>query len=281
MFKTDVKVCANCGKKNPVLYKKCRTCDEWLGKVKSVPKVDENSIVFKRMERLVAIRNDLDFAVNTMNVIPEDVISFVDKFRFLYLLVDMVKDGCDTCAEFLELLVLEGKAIQGLLPVDHQRSQQMLLRIPEIQEHLAVFEQAQAQAHPHNDIHTVQSLVYNFGIHQQLPHFHHPDDDWEAVPDNVLNQYEEDGPATDDQLKLLVVVPDEHVSADPEDKCAICMEQYKTATMVKLPCGHLYHSICIMEWLKKNNKCPLGRCPIVSLQQLLDDKIKEVKELSE
>ncbi len=185
----------------------------------------------------------------------------------------MVKDGCEVCTEFLELLVLEGKAIQGLVPVDQQRSQQMLLRIPEIQEHLLAFE----QAHPQNDIHTVQSLVYNFGIHQHIQHFHHPDDDWEEVPHEVLNSYEADGPATDDQIQLLVVVPDEHVSDDAADTCVICIEPYKTATVVRFPCGHMFHSICIMEWLKKNNKCPLGRCPIVSLQQLLDDKIKEAK----
>jgi len=279
MFKTDAKVCANCGKKNPVLYKKCMACDGSLDKVKHVPKVDENSVVFKRMDRLIAIRNDLDFAIHTMNAIPEDVISFIDKFRVLYLLVEMVKDGCDVCTEFLELLVLEGKAIQGLLAVDQQRSQLMLARIPVIREHLEAFQQA--QAHLQNDIHTVQSLVYNFGIYQHIPHFHHPDDDWEEVPHEIVNQYELDGPATDEQIQLLVVVPDEHLSDDPEDKCVVCLEQYKKATVVKLPCGHLYHSICVMEWLKKNNKCPLGRCPIVSLQQLLDNKINEVKKSSE
>ena len=271
MFKTEAKICANCGKKNPILYKKCISCKESLNTKINIQPNNEDSIVFKRMSRMISIRDDLNYAVTTMNLLPENLISYVEKFRFLYLLIDMAINDCEICISFLELLVLEGKATEHIIPMDEQRSEQMLDQLPNIQQHL------NDTYHQENDIHTVQRLVYNFGIHMQIPELqhHHPDDDWEEVPAELIQQYELDGAATDDQLKLIEVVPDEHVSEDPTDICVICMNQYKVSTVVKLPCGHLYHSICIMEWLKKSNKCPLGRCPIKTVGQLLNDKINK------
>ena len=40
-------------------------------------------------------------------------------------------------------------------------------------------------------------------------------------------------------------------------ECSICLESYKFSSIIKiLPCGHLYHSKCIEDWLKISNVCP-------------------------
>jgi hypothetical protein len=47
--------------------------------------------------------------------------------------------------------------------------------------------------------------------------------------------------------------------------------------IIKLPCDqrHIFHSICIQEWLKKNNSCPLCKKPIT-----MQDLKKQKKEIS-
>uniref|UniRef100_A0ACD5ZPJ9 Uncharacterized protein n=1 Tax=Avena sativa TaxID=4498 RepID=A0ACD5ZPJ9_AVESA len=42
--------------------------------------------------------------------------------------------------------------------------------------------------------------------------------------------------------------------------CAICKDDLPlAATARRLPCGHLYHSICIVQWLEMHNSCPVCR----------------------
>ncbi|PKA61804.1 E3 ubiquitin-protein ligase RING1-like [Apostasia shenzhenica] len=42
--------------------------------------------------------------------------------------------------------------------------------------------------------------------------------------------------------------------------CAICKEQLPIETEAKqLPCSHLYHSFCILPWLRSRNSCPVCR----------------------
>ena len=45
--------------------------------------------------------------------------------------------------------------------------------------------------------------------------------------------------------------------------CSICLENLKDNNCVILNCEHIYHKICIKEWLKKNNSCPNCRINII------------------
>ncbi|EXC17829.1 E3 ubiquitin-protein ligase RING1-like protein [Morus notabilis] len=51
-------------------------------------------------------------------------------------------------------------------------------------------------------------------------------------------------------------------SYDPASKmmCSICMEEVKIGSHItRMPCSHMFHSDCIVEWLNKSHTCPLCR----------------------
>ncbi|XP_059654305.1 uncharacterized protein LOC132301028 [Cornus florida] len=44
------------------------------------------------------------------------------------------------------------------------------------------------------------------------------------------------------------------------EKCSICLEMFcHGESIVSMPCYHLYHGICIHQWLKTSHYCPLCR----------------------
>ena len=48
------------------------------------------------------------------------------------------------------------------------------------------------------------------------------------------------------------------VNANEEEKCTICIGEFKDNERVKkLPCRHVYHPTCIDTWLARNAHCPL------------------------
>ncbi|KAF8035232.1 hypothetical protein BT93_C1298 [Corymbia citriodora subsp. variegata] len=45
--------------------------------------------------------------------------------------------------------------------------------------------------------------------------------------------------------------------------CCICLEELNgIKKAVEIPCSHLFHCKCIIEWLKYNSSCPLCRCKV-------------------
>ncbi|KAL2453961.1 E3 ubiquitin ligase BIG BROTHER [Abeliophyllum distichum] len=43
-----------------------------------------------------------------------------------------------------------------------------------------------------------------------------------------------------------------------KEECVICFAEYRNGTrLTTLPCTHIYHSECIVRWLKLNKKCPV------------------------
>ncbi|CAD5318588.1 unnamed protein product [Arabidopsis thaliana] len=48
-----------------------------------------------------------------------------------------------------------------------------------------------------------------------------------------------------------------------QQDCAICLDRFKKGeTLVHLPCGHKFHSICLLPWLDTNVYCPYCRTDI-------------------
>lgn len=47
-------------------------------------------------------------------------------------------------------------------------------------------------------------------------------------------------------------------TADEDDVCVVCCEQYQTGDVLKLmPCFHKYHKACITAWLLRQDRCPI------------------------
>ncbi|WAQ97044.1 RN181-like protein [Mya arenaria] len=60
-----------------------------------------------------------------------------------------------------------------------------------------------------------------------------------------------------EELPTRIVTPSE---AAEEKKCPVCIGLFDEEDEVKeLPCGHRFHSPCILPWLQKVNSCPLCR----------------------
>nr|AFK36630.1 unknown [Lotus japonicus] len=48
-------------------------------------------------------------------------------------------------------------------------------------------------------------------------------------------------------------------------KCSICQEEYVAADEVgSLKCEHKYHVVCIQQWLRLKNWCPICKAPVAS-----------------
>lgn len=82
---------------------------------------------------------------------------------------------------------------------------------------------------------------------------------------------EKDLPAS---VPAVVALPSVEVTGG---ECAICKEEMKQGRDVcELPCQHLFHWMCILPWLRKNNTCPCCR-----FQLPTDDVFAEIQRLWE
>jgi E3 ubiquitin-protein ligase RNF115/126 len=79
-----------------------------------------------------------------------------------------------------------------------------------------------------------------------------------AAAMSLLEQHEPVGepPAPTASIAALPSV----LVSDPAADCAVCLGDLPLASVaMKLPCSHLYHSVCIITWLRRHNSCPLCR----------------------
>ncbi|KAK9052870.1 hypothetical protein SSX86_029500 [Deinandra increscens subsp. villosa] len=68
-------------------------------------------------------------------------------------------------------------------------------------------------------------------------------------------------PAPDSVINALpnVKITQTHLLNDSQS-CAVCMDDFKVGGEAKeLPCNHIFHSNCIVPWLRLHNSCPVCR----------------------
>ena len=41
--------------------------------------------------------------------------------------------------------------------------------------------------------------------------------------------------------------------------CPVCLDNLGNDEVVRMTCGHMYHSVCLYTWLNHNRNCPMCR----------------------
>ncbi|KAH8064160.1 ubiquitin-protein transferase [Aureococcus anophagefferens] len=63
----------------------------------------------------------------------------------------------------------------------------------------------------------------------------------------------------------LVKITEEDLIQDGNDECCVCLDPQRVGDVAtKLPCGHLYHSDCVVSWLRRHGTCPNCRYELES-----------------
>lgn len=55
-------------------------------------------------------------------------------------------------------------------------------------------------------------------------------------------------------------------------ECLICYEPNMESEVVKLPCNHIFHKKCILQWFKLKNTCPLCRTLFAAEEEEEEEK---------
>jgi hypothetical protein len=67
----------------------------------------------------------------------------------------------------------------------------------------------------------------------------------------------------DDGFEYMEAAEIEGLQSD--EVCAICLDEFSiegvaaAARVIRMPCSHIYHEDCIVEWLENSNMCPMCR----------------------
>ena len=86
-----------------------------------------------------------------------------------------------------------------------------------------------------------------------------------GMPGGMPQQQNPNSPSPPASKRLLrnlptVTVTSDDLTEETNKNCCICLEdQVIGSTAVKLPCGHIFHSPCLIEWLEKSCMCPICR----------------------
>lgn len=59
--------------------------------------------------------------------------------------------------------------------------------------------------------------------------------------------------------------------ANPTEECAICFDELSSGELMALPCGHVFHTTCVSNWLARHPFCPHCRINVISLRPDDDD----------
>ncbi|XP_045809669.1 RING-H2 finger protein ATL30-like [Trifolium pratense] len=73
----------------------------------------------------------------------------------------------------------------------------------------------------------------------------------------------EDDIGDDDELDMEF---EEDIKVEEYGICSICMDEFDhiigTSDIINMPCNHVFHQQCIVEWLQTSRTCPLCRYPM-------------------
>ncbi|RDX88005.1 E3 ubiquitin-protein ligase, partial [Mucuna pruriens] len=68
--------------------------------------------------------------------------------------------------------------------------------------------------------------------------------------------------------------PIEHVLAEEDAECCICLSSYDDGVELReLPCGHHFHCVCVDKWLYINATCPLCKYNILKSSNLGQEEV--------
>lgn len=63
-----------------------------------------------------------------------------------------------------------------------------------------------------------------------------------------------------------------------QEECIVCLMEFEEDEMVKiLPCGHMFHTDCIDEWLKRSTFCPLCKADPRELKPISPRRFAKMK----
>nr|GLL26456.1 E3 ubiquitin-protein ligase RNF12-like [Ipomoea trifida] len=86
----------------------------------------------------------------------------------------------------------------------------------------------------------------------------------EVMEDSLDAQEDHPGWSEEVIMSLLGTSTFETSSDEDKDSCCICLDEFSTGDELgKINCEHKFHFMCIREWLKRNNICPI--CRVVAL----------------
>ncbi|KAL9328681.1 hypothetical protein ACSQ67_003684 [Phaseolus vulgaris] len=68
--------------------------------------------------------------------------------------------------------------------------------------------------------------------------------------------------------------PIEHVLAEEDAECCICLSSYDDGVELReLPCGHHFHCVCVDKWLYINATCPLCKYNILKSSNISQEEV--------
>merc|ERR1712126_542481 len=66
-------------------------------------------------------------------------------------------------------------------------------------------------------------------------------------------------PILEKKIKLKMFKVEDHDDEDNIDECLICLELLKDDLGYLMKCGHVFHNLCIKDWINKDETCPKCR----------------------
>ena len=88
------------------------------------------------------------------------------------------------------------------------------------------------------------------------------------------------GPPPMDEAALrnlpVVKATEEDLAKDGNRECCVCLEAQAVGDRAtKLPCGHLFHTECVVQWLRKHGTCPSCRYELKSADAAFEKERSE------